>query len=298
MNITAILRSNRSCRALTGLNIQEFHALVPTFRQALIARRYELRPDRKRKVGGGQKGVLRTDELKLAFILTYLKVYPTFDVMAVLTLKTPSECCEGVHLMLSALERALKKVLVLPKRKVRSVEEFFEVCPEAKDVFLDGTERRVQKPRSLKKRNKLYSGKRKATTRKNVVLTDEKKKILVLTPTKSGRRHDKRIADKVSLANHIPDEVALWTDTGFQSMQRIHPNTIMPHKATKNHPLTREQKQENRVIAGIRVLSEHAIAGMKRLKAASDIYRNRLPNLDDAFMLLAAGIWNFHLQQT
>lgn len=73
---------------------------------------------------------------------------------------------------------------------------------------------------------------------------------------------------------------------------------MMPVKATKKKPLTAEQKENNRIISGIRILSEHAIGGMKRLKAASDVYRNRLPNLDDTFNLLAAGLWNFHLAQT
>jgi len=57
-------------------------------------------------------------------------------------------------------------------------------------------------------------------------------------------------------------------------------------------------KENNKIISGIRIVSEHAIGGMKRLKAASDIYRNRLPNFDDTLNLLSAGIWNFHLQQT
>jgi hypothetical protein len=80
-------------------------------------------------------------------------------------------------------------------------------------------------------------------------------------------------------------------------MQQTHANTIMPKKATKNHSLTPEEKADNRVIASIRVVNEHAIGGMKRFKAASDIYRNRLPNMDDRLMRVSAGLWNLHLQQ-
>jgi hypothetical protein len=73
---------------------------------------------------------------------------------------------------------ALGRELVLPKRKARSLEEVFERCPKLKDVFMDGTERRTQKPKNLKKRNRLYSCKKKATTRKNIVLNTEKKAVL------------------------------------------------------------------------------------------------------------------------
>jgi hypothetical protein len=51
---------------------------------------------------------------------------------------------------LPILEMTLGKHVSLPKRRINSVEEFFELFPEAKEVFLDGTERRVQKPRNLK----------------------------------------------------------------------------------------------------------------------------------------------------
>jgi len=188
--------------------------------------------------------------------------------------------------------------LVLLKRKARSLEEVFERCPEIKDIFLDGSERRTQKPRNLKRRNKLYSGKKKAATRKNIILNDEKRRILFMSKTKSGRRHDKKAADKSEVIKYIPPDVTIWTDTGFQGIKKLHPNSVLPDKSTKKHPLSEPQKENNRVISGIRVVSEHTISGYKRFKAASDIYRNRLPNMDDLMNGICAGLWNFHLGQT
>ena len=297
MKINHIFTNERQGKALTGVSKAEFEALLPTFTQCLTQHRYHIKPNRKRAVGGGQKGSLPTTADKLAFILMYLKIYPTYDVLAFLTDRQRSKCCESVQLLLPVLQMTLGRKLVLPKRKITSVDEFFRLFPEAKEVFLDGTERRVQKPKNLKKRAKLYSGKKKATTRKTIVVSNAKRQILILTPTKSGRRHDKRIADKFQIVQNIPSEVTVWTDTGFQGIQHGHSNTVMPTKATKKKPLTFDQKQNNRTIAGIRVLSEHAIGGMKRLKAAADVYRNKLSNLDDTFNLLAAGLWNFHLEQ-
>ena len=85
--------------------------------------------------------------------------------------------------------------------------------------------------------------------------------------------------------------------TGFLGMEKDHPNTQMPKKASKNHPLTEKDKQNNRIISGLRVVAEHAIGGIKRYKAAADIYRNRIPNTDDKLILVSAGLWNFHLEQ-
>lgn len=300
INTKRLLTNTRLCKAMTGSSPEELQRLLPAFGQSIIRYQYQIKPkqERKRKIGGGRKGGLPNALDKLVFILVYLKIYPTFDVMAFLTDRQRSKCQRSVMQFLPILEMTLGKHISLPQRKINSVEEFFERFPEAKEVFLDGTERRVQKPKNLKKRARLYSGKKKATTRKNIIVSDERKRIMVLTPTKSGRRHDKRIADKFQIVQNIPQKIPIWTDTGFMGIQHIHPNTMMPSKATKKKPLTHEQKQDNRTIASIRVLSEHAIGGMKRLKAASDVYRNRLPNLDDTFNFLAAGLWNFHLQQT
>ena len=300
MNTTSLLRTKRLCLAVTGLTPAEVLALVPTFEVCLVQRKYQVRPKEQwlRKVGGGQKGALPTSLDKLVFILVYLKIYPTFDVLAFFTNRHRSKAHRSVIQLLPVLELALGRRLVLPERKITSIEEFEQKFPGLKDLFLDGTERRVEKPKSLKRRKKLYSGKKKATTRKTIVGSDEKKRILILTPTKSGRRHDKRLTDKALLVEHIPPEVTIWDDTGFQGIQHTHPNTVMPKKATKKRPLTPDEKATNQLISGIRVVSEHAIGGMKRLKAAADVYRNKLPNLDDQFTYLAAGIWNFHLQQT
>lgn len=298
LNRDRIFGNSRVCRAVLGVTIDEFQKLLPTFSACLLAYRYELKPDRKRKAGGGRRGDLPTDEIKLIYILMYLKIYPTYDVLSVLADHQRSKCGDSVNLLLPVMERTLGRRLVLPARKASTLEEAFERCPELKDVFIDGAERVVQKPRGHKRRNKLYSGKKKATTRKTVIVTDDKKKILLLTPTKSGRRHDKRLLDKNSIMESIPDRITVWADTGFQGIQHLHPNTMQPVKATKNHPLTEAQKQNNRVISGLRIVVEHAIGGYKRFKAASDIYRNRRPNMDDTMVMIAAGLWNFHLQQT
>lgn len=298
LNKEKILKNHRLCQAIFGASKDEIENLLPTFSQCLIAHRHEIKPIRQNKIGQGRKGDLPADLDKLLYILAYLKIYPTYDAMLILSNHQRSKCGDSIKFLLPTLEKALKRKLVLPKRKAKSLEEIFRDNPELKDIFLDGSERRVQRPKNTKKRSKLYSGKKKATTRKNIIINDEKKRILFMSKTKSGRRHDKRITDKNQLARNIPHDIAIWTDTGLQGLQKDHPNVVMPAKAIKNTPLTFEQKQNNRIISGIRVVSEHAIGGYKRFKAASDVYRNKLENMDDKMNLVCAGLWNWHLEQT
>jgi len=175
------------------------------------------------------------------------------------------------------------------------VEEFLQKFPEVKDIVIDGTERRIQRPKNQKKNKKYYSGKKKTHTRKNIIVADEKKRILLISSTKAGRRHDKRLADKISLVENIPEHVGILADSGFQGIQRIHLNTLVCKRGRKNHPLTDEEKEENKIISSFRIVVEHAIGGIKRFRALSDTFRNKIGILDDLFIELAGGLWNYHL---
>jgi len=295
MNISTLARNPRAIKALTGLSYQEFTDLVPTFEKILI----EIRREDKKRVrafGGGRKGALPTPEAKLFFILFYLKTYPTFDVLGFFFNKPRGRSCEHAHFLMRVLKRSLGRELVLPKRRISSVEEFLEAFPEVKDVFGDGTERRIQRPKKPRREHKAYSGKKKAHTRKNLILSDEKKRILIVSPTKSGRRHDKRVMDKMILAERIPPNVGFFGDSAFQGIQHIHPNACIPKRGTKKHPLTEEERAQNHVISSFRMVIEHAISGIKRFRALVDVLRNKIGRFDDDCIEICAGLWNYHLR--
>ena len=120
---------------------------------------------------------------------------------------------------------------------------------------------------------------------------DRKRRIGYLSPSKRGARHDKRLADQRQIIPHIPPEISILGDSGFQGLR--HPGLCLPDKATKQRPLSEAQRQWNTLLASERVKVEHSIGGMKRYNAVAAVYRNRLPKTDDRFNLLAAGLWNF-----
>jgi len=295
MHIHRAFKNERLLKALTGLSQTEFNDLLSVFKHCLIEDSKQRSKATQRSFGGGAKGRLRDAESKLFFILLYTKTYPTFDFLSFIVGFDKSRAVRNTHMFLSTLEKSLGRKIVMPKRQIRSMEEFLKKFPEAKDLFVDATERRVQRPKGQKRQRKLYSGKKKTHTKKTVIMTDENKRILLATQTKSGRRHDKRLADKTSLFEHIPEAVTLRCDTGFQGIQKQRLNTMIPKKAKRGSPLSGEDKQENKVIAGLRVIVEHAIGGIKRFKAFSDIFRNKKAFLEDRLLLVACGLWNLHL---
>ena len=296
MNIRTALRTDRLCSSLTGLRVREFNNLVNDFSWNYLEYEHQRKPDRKRKLGGGRDSYLETIEEKLFYILMYFKTYPTFDLASFYIGFHRSNACEWVKILLPVLETTLKRKLVLPQRKISSPQEFEKLYPTVKDVFGDATERRCQRPKNPKRQRKMYSGKKKIHGRKNVILADEKKRILVLTQTKSARRHDKRLADKQNLFQNIPEKVSLWLDTGFQGVQKLHNNTCIPIKRRRNQSvLTDDEKMSNRIISSFRVIAEHAICGMKRYNCLQIPYRNKRPFMDDKLALVSAGLWNYHL---
>ena len=125
------------------------------------------------------------------------------------------------------------------------------------------------------------------------MLVDRKRRIGYLSPSKRGARHDKRVCDQRGIVSHIPPEVSLLVDSGFQGLR--HPGLCLPFKGTRKRPLTEEQRRWNTLLASARVVVEHSIGGMKRYHAVAGVYRNRKPKTDDRFNLLAAGLWNFHI---
>lgn len=290
-------KSNRVMKAMTGLSLYEFEQLVPAFEQELYLHKLTA-SGRIRKPGGGIKGHLPDARAKLFFILFYIKTYPTFDVLGCLYGKSSGRSCEAAHLYLEVLQKTLGKKIQFPERKIRSVEELLEKFPEVKDVFIDGTERPIQRPKRGKANKRTYSGKKKAHTRKSIVIADEHKRILLVSPAKPGRRHDKRLTDRELLGEYIPKEVSVWADSGFQGLEQKRPPgslTFIAKRGRKNKPLTKAERKENRIIASFRIVNENAIGGMKRYRATTDKLRNKIGWFDDRVMRTAAGLWNYHL---
>jgi hypothetical protein len=295
LNLERIFQQDRLLRAMTGLNLKAFETLVPSFAQAYEQSRVKPDIERKRAVGGGRKATLRTPGEKLFYILLYCKCSPTFDLLSVLFGFDRSCAWDWVHELLPILEQTLGDKQALPARKLRSMEEFLKRFPDVEEVIVDGTERPVQRPKDSEQQKEQYSGKKKRHTRKHITGSTRKKRVILLTQARGGRMHDKRQLEEAGLVEYIPNEVAIEGDLGFQGLQNEFDNVHLPHKKPKGRELTQQQKQENRAFSHQRVKCEHAHAGIKRYRAVTDVYRNRVPDFDDHLMLNAVGLWNLYL---
>ena len=115
---------------------------------------------------------------------------------------------------------------------------------------------------------------------------------IICTAFSEGKKHDFNLYKKSK--THAKPNTKIMTYTAFIGIKKIHANSELPHKNSKNHKLTKEQKKENHRISSERVVNEHAIGFVKRFKIISDRYRNRRKRFGLRFNLIA-GICNFDL---
>ena len=298
--IERVLRHKRLCLALTGLTPDEFIRLLPVFTEILHRRKqksYRDNPKRQRKNGGGRKGFLPSVADKLFFILFYYKCYPTYDVLAFFYGCNRANACRRQFALSGILEATLAKKLVLPQRQLKNVEDFLEAFPEAREVFIDGTERPIQRPKDKDKQKNNYSGKKKRHTRKNLIISTKQKRIGFLSRTVEGKQHDFTMLKTLAPPRCIPKNIKQHVDLGFKGYQAQYPDhrVSMPQRKPRTRDLSPTAKERNKRKSRVRVLVEHAIGGIKRLRITTDVFRNKRNGYDDTVMLLSCGLWNYHL---
>jgi len=81
-------------------------------------------------------------------------------------------------------------------------------------------------------------------------------------------------------------------DLGYLGIEKLHANSLIPIKESKNHKLTEREKAYNKRLARKRIVIEHINAKIKTFKITAYPYRNRRRR-HLLRMTLICGIINF-----
>lgn len=98
--------------------------------------------------------------------------------------------------------------------------------------------------------------------------------------------HDFKLFKKSRLP--IKKETKVSVDTGYLGITSLHPNTDIPKKKSKLHPLSTEDKITNKAKASVRIVVEHVNAKIKTFKILAEKYRNRRKRFGLRFNLICA----------
>ena len=128
LNVKNAMKSDRLMKAITGMTVGEFWAILPVFSK--ILHETAVWKERVRRHGGGAIHTLSNAEAKLFYTLLYLKCYPTFDLAAFFYNVDRAQTCRWRHSFMPILGKVLGKEVVLPARQIKSAEEFIRLFPE------------------------------------------------------------------------------------------------------------------------------------------------------------------------
>jgi hypothetical protein len=153
------VNNERQWKATTGLSEKDFFSLSAAFQQA-----YEMMHEVSLQQGAENlkmEVVLNSYEQALYFVLFQLKNGLTWDSLGVSFGMEGSNACRNFQKYLKVLEGALRQKGALPKRSFQSVIEFKKYMNTNKEIVLDATEYRTERPADKEKQQDRYSGKKK-----------------------------------------------------------------------------------------------------------------------------------------
>lgn len=148
--------------ALTSLTVEEFEELLGPFKSCWegdVEKRSQAKP-RKRKAGGGRKPTLKSIEDRLLFILLYFKIYPLQEVQGTLFGMSQGQANDWIQRLTPILQGALNQEALLPEREPAKLEQVLGDY-DLLEFTIDGTERRLQRPKDTVEQKEYYSGKKK-----------------------------------------------------------------------------------------------------------------------------------------
>lgn len=277
-------------KAFTGIPSERFWEMVSRMgeqAEAYERERHE-RTDRQRAVGGGRH-YDQSLVVRVALVLTYLRLHVSQTVVALLYGCTQSDVSRELRRTLPLISRVVPvpEVWLLSETLEEGVVEVLplEALSDGR-VLVDATEQRVSRPTDPIRRDALYSGKRKAFTLKTQVVGDGQHHLHAISVAVPGRIHDKTLAETVDTVQRLPDGCESSMDKAYQGLaQQIDLTTDaqgtlvpcftlkIPFKKPKGKALSAEQKSFNHDLSAIRVRIEHCIGWLKNWAILANRFR-------------------------
>lgn len=284
--------------SFTGIKREQFDSLYEKVQSDYedFERQRLDRPDRLRAIGGGRKFRLDLRD-RILMVLVYYRLYITYALCGYLFDLDESNVCRNIQM----LEPLIQRYLPLPEKvcsidnmhkRISTIDELERTYPGLLAI-VDTTEQHIPRPKDKDQQKRFYSGRKKCYSVKSQIVINAKGVITHTITGVEGRKHDYQILKESHLMEKIPKEVVTHSDSGYQGLQKDYPDRmcILPKRASKNNPLTEQDKKRNKTLASIRVIIEHVISRLKKFRILSGVYRNARDRYKTIFSTIA-GIIN------
>ncbi|WP_373529937.1 IS5 family transposase [Nostoc sp.] len=159
-------------------------------------------------------------------------------------------------------------------------------------VVMDVTETPIERPK--RRQRQFYSGKKKRHTLKCQIVLEPDSGQIICTFFGKGRRHDFKLYQASGV--RFASETEVCNGIGYQGIQKLHPNSRLPHKKPRGGQLSATQKADNRALARRRVVIEQVKRCLKIFRILAERYRNRRRRFGLRCNLIAA-LYNYERSQ-
>lgn len=276
MNYNEHKDNPQSFRTLTGLDHNQYSHFFPFFEAAHddYLSEYELngkRRSNRRNFCIYSNSPLPNGPERLFFILVYLKNNPLQEYHAAYFGMDQKHCNTFVHCLSHILRLSLQRMGFMSAQtdkelsaRLSELSKYGTVQPI---LLHDDTEREIPRPVDYDEQKEQYSGKKKCHTVKNAVIVTVSCLMLFVSPTVSGKTHDKKMADTM-YSFSVP--CTLCQDNGCQGYAPERVPVMQPLKKRKGKVLSEEQKEFNKRVSSVRVRVEHTIGSTKIMRVVED----------------------------
>lgn len=280
----------RSLTGLTGDQFDDLYQEVAAHYAAAEAVRLA-RPQRQRAPGAGRK-FSRPLADRLLMALVWLRVYSTYEVLGVLFGFHKSTICRRLQFMLPLLREVTSVDLPWPDEQQRK-RDFGDILRDFPDleVLVDATEQRIRRPQSTPAQDTqraYFSGKKKKHALKTQLAIAPDGRIQEVSASVPGATSDLTLLRLTGTVLRI--QGGLMCDAGYQGLATDYPEKLLyqAHRASRGHPLTATQREENRRLSHYRIKIEHVLAQLKVFQVLAQVYRHRREAYNGYFRLVAA----------
>ena len=288
LTLDALRSRPAAFRSLTGMGPKDFDALYDDFLAAQAARRRAATRTRegrarRRAYGGGRKPD-RDDRHRLLMALVWLRIYPTYELLGLLFDLHERNAQIHARDVVETLAEMGSFPFERPaarRKKLGSVAAVMDAFPQVR-LVIDAKEQRVERPAGEARQKPFYSGKKRChTVKTQVAVTPDGAIGAVSSSVPGGAWHDltsPRYSGVLSRLDPDADEGAML-DKGYVGVRKDRPGLplFLPHRASRGHPLTEEQRAENVIIARYRIVVEHTMAQLNKFAALRQVWRSTLP---------------------
>ena len=279
-----LIRYPRAFRSLTGMSPAEFESLLNAFLAASDRRRDASRTTRtgqpRRRAAGAGPPHRHDRRHRLLMALIWLRIYPTYELLGFFFGLHKRNAQRNVRDALAVLDTTDDFPFDRPgrdRKTLGSLREVLAAFPEVR-VIIDSKEQRVHRPRGYDAQKPYYSGKKKAHTVKTQVVVDVCGRIEAVSDSvPGGANHDLPLLCGSGVLEQLAAGEGAMVDKGYVGLKNYYPEVpvVIPFKASRNHPLTEEQKDSNRRVARCRIVVEHTMAQLNRFTVLRQVFRGQ-----------------------